>query len=202
MANTLVDELLRVTAANGAAQNADGVVNLSTASDALRALTSQLNVLSGLYEAQSSRAQEDAVPAAQNTRARVTEVASALTTVTGAAGGILGGGLTLAPLISGIARLFGFGASQPELAPLTQFTLPGPVALEGAVSQAGASSVAAISYGQNGLPRAIPPGGSNISVNVQTFDSRSFLDHSEEIARAVREAMLSSHALNDVIAEV
>jgi hypothetical protein len=34
------------------------------------------------------------------------------------------------------------------------------------------------------------------------MDSRSFADHSDEIARAVREAMLRSHSLNDVIAEI
>jgi hypothetical protein len=34
------------------------------------------------------------------------------------------------------------------------------------------------------------------------MDSRSFLEHSDEIARAVREAMLNSHALNDVVSEL
>jgi hypothetical protein len=34
------------------------------------------------------------------------------------------------------------------------------------------------------------------------MDSKSFLDHSDEIAQAVREAMLSSHSLNDVIADL
>jgi hypothetical protein len=38
-------------------------------------------------------------------------------------------------------------------------------------------------------------------VQVQAMDSRSFLDHSDEIARAVREAMLNAHALNDVVNE-
>jgi len=34
------------------------------------------------------------------------------------------------------------------------------------------------------------------------MDSKSFLDHSDEIAQAVREAMLGSHSLNDVIADL
>ncbi len=42
----------------------------------------------------------------------------------------------------------------------------------------------------------------NVNVQVQAMDSRSFLDHSQEIARAVREAMLNSHALNDVVSEL
>lgn len=41
-----------------------------------------------------------------------------------------------------------------------------------------------------------------VTVQVQAMDSRSFLDRSEDIARAVREAMLHSHALNDVINEL
>ena len=41
-----------------------------------------------------------------------------------------------------------------------------------------------------------------ITVQVQAMDSRSFLDHSDEIAAAVRTALLSSNSLNDVIAEL
>jgi hypothetical protein len=41
-----------------------------------------------------------------------------------------------------------------------------------------------------------------ITVQVQAMDSRSFLDHSEDIARAVRQAMLNSHGINDVITEL
>jgi hypothetical protein len=41
-----------------------------------------------------------------------------------------------------------------------------------------------------------------ITVQVQAMDSRSFLDHSEDIAQAVRQAMLNSHGINDVITEL
>jgi hypothetical protein len=44
--------------------------------------------------------------------------------------------------------------------------------------------------------------GGQIVVNVQAMDSRSFIDHSQEIAQAVREAMLNMHALNDVVSEL
>jgi hypothetical protein len=37
---------------------------------------------------------------------------------------------------------------------------------------------------------------------VQAMDARSFMDHSAEIARAVREAMLHSHPINDVMSEL
>lgn len=42
----------------------------------------------------------------------------------------------------------------------------------------------------------------NITIQVQAMDSRSFLDHSAEIAQAVREAMLNMHPLNDVVNDI
>ena len=38
-----------------------------------------------------------------------------------------------------------------------------------------------------------------VTVNVQAMDSRSFLDRSGDIAAAVREAMLNMHSINDVV---
>jgi hypothetical protein len=45
-------------------------------------------------------------------------------------------------------------------------------------------------------------GATTITVNVQAMDSQSFLDRREDIARAVREAMLHSHSVNDVVSEL
>ncbi len=42
-------------------------------------------------------------------------------------------------------------------------------------------------------------GAAQITVNVQAMDSQSFLDHSNEIAQAVRAAMLNSNSINDVV---
>jgi hypothetical protein len=41
-----------------------------------------------------------------------------------------------------------------------------------------------------------------VTIQIQALDSRSILDRSDDIARAVREAMLHSHSVNDVIGEV
>jgi hypothetical protein len=58
----------------------------------------------------------------------------------------------------------------------------------------------------DGLQSGQRPGAARsatqIHINVQAMDSRSFLDHSDDIARAVREAMLNMHALNDVLNEI
>ena len=44
--------------------------------------------------------------------------------------------------------------------------------------------------------------GPQVTIQVQAMDSRSFLDHSAEIAQAVREAMLNMHSLNDVVNDI
>ena len=41
-----------------------------------------------------------------------------------------------------------------------------------------------------------------ITVNVNAMDSQSFMDHSTDIANAVREAMLNMHPINDVVANL
>jgi hypothetical protein len=41
-----------------------------------------------------------------------------------------------------------------------------------------------------------------INVNIQAMDTQSFLDHSDEIAQAVRQAMLSLNSINDVMNDV
>jgi hypothetical protein len=55
-------------------------------------------------------------------------------------------------------------------------------------------------YGGNGLPRAQTT--SNVTVQVNAMDSRSFLDRSGDIAAAVRQAILSNHSINDVLSEL
>jgi hypothetical protein len=63
-----------------------------------------------------------------------------------------------------------------------------------------------VTYRADGTPRSAPAQapapGANITIHVQAMDSRSFMDNSDQIARAVREAMLNSHPLNDVIGEM
>jgi hypothetical protein len=51
-------------------------------------------------------------------------------------------------------------------------------------------------------PAAAQVAAPQVTVNVQAMDSRSFMDNADNIARAVREAMLNSHAINDLVAEL
>lgn len=115
---------------------------------------------------------------------------------------VFGAGLGLSPLISGIARLFGSGRDNSAPPPLTRFALAPSVQVNGGVSE-GVGQAFAVDHPQGGLPRAVPAASpTQITVQVQAMDSRSFLDHSSDIAQAVRQAMLESSVLNDVVREV
>jgi hypothetical protein len=57
------------------------------------------------------------------------------------------------------------------------------------------ATLGSASNNSNGSVLASP----QISVNIQAMDSQSFLDHSGEIAQAVRQAMLSLNSINDVM---
>jgi hypothetical protein len=114
---------------------------------------------------------------------------------------VFGAGLGLSPLISGIASLLGGGGDNSVPAPLVRFALPPSIQADGGVSESGGQAFA-VSNPQGGLPRAVSSGGpTQITVQVQAMDSRSFLDHSGDIAMAVRQAMLESSVLNDVVRE-
>lgn len=118
-------------------------------------------------------------------------------------------GLGLAPLISGLFGLFG-GGDAPEPPPLVKYAMPERLYFQGANM---GSSVSSADYDQMGMPRAyVTPlpiadrdragGAPQITVNVQAIDSRSFLDHSTEIAQAVRQAMLNLNPVNDVVSDL
>jgi hypothetical protein len=114
---------------------------------------------------------------------------------------VFGGGLSLSPLISGIASLFGGGGDNPVPAPLVRFAMPPSVQANAGVSESGGQAFA-VDYAQGGRPRPVSSGTpAQITVQVQAMDSRSFLDHSNDIAMAVRQAMLESSVLNDVVRE-
>ena len=119
-------------------------------------------------------------------------------------------GLGLVPLVSGLLGLFG-GGGKEQPPPLVKYTMPERIYFQGADTGAGIRSA---DYDQMGMPRSYVPtpaaGGetsgastagaaSQITVNVQAMDARSFLDHSTEIAQAVRQAMLNLNSINDVV---
>jgi hypothetical protein len=124
----------------------------------------------------------------------------------GALSAIFKSGFGLSPLIGGLISLFGGGNSE-ETAPLVKYQLPAALDIRRAQTGSGTYE---LDYDQAGNARAISGAGGNsnqvagqqVTVNIQAMDARSFLDRSNDIAAAVRDAMLNLSSLNDVIADL
>ena len=100
------------------------------------------------------------------------------------------------PVVSLFASLFGGGdSSQPEQ--VVPYSLPSSLTLESAANSQD------FVWGENGLPHPVSNNSANtatqITVQVQAMDSQSFLDHSDDIAQAVRKAMLNMNSINDIV---
>ena len=169
----------------------------------------------------ASQLQTDAV---KGNTAAVTQNTTALASSSGggtSAGSVLkpvakalGTGLGISPLIRGLVGLFG-GGGQETPAPLTTYTRPPTIDFEGEIvrsapagsggagaTASGSGEGTSAAAGQTPAAETAGRGAAQITIQVQAMDSRSFLDHRDEIAQAVREAMLNSHSLNDVVSEL
>lgn len=118
-------------------------------------------------------------------------------------GGSLGWLSSINPLL-GLLKLFG-GRSRTEEIELPKYERPSRQQYSGGISGETGWAPRAIDYGAGWQMRTAEPeraaANPQITVNVQAIDSRSFLDHREDIAAAVRQALLESHSLSDVIGE-
>jgi hypothetical protein len=173
----------------------------------LTSLTQQLQQLQSVNQTQIDTLQANTQAVTQNSSSKGSGGSTA-SSVGSTIESVLGFGLGLSPLISGLVSLFGGGgSSQP--APLVPYVAPLPVNAQAGISGSSAGAFG-VDTADGGVPRAVPsPSGSSsaggttqITVNVQAMDSQSFLDHSDDIAQAVRQAMLQSTTLNDVIRAV
>jgi hypothetical protein len=168
-------------------------------------IATQLEQLRPLTQQQAESTAENTQAVAQNTVSKTQGgVASAAGNIAKTAAKTLGGALSLVPLVSALVGLF--KKDKPEPPALPTYTLPPSIQFQGAVLAGGSQGIVAMDYGQDGLPRAVTPRTQNsapsVTIQVQAMDSRSFMDHSDEIARAVREALLNAHSLSDVMSEL
>lgn len=189
--------LAAIGAADAEEGSAPGAVRTAL-TEAIAQNTAALNQLRSPVQAQLETLAENTRALIENTSKQ--GVGSKIGGVAGSwAGSVLGGGI-LGPIVSGLVGLFG-GGKEEAAPPATKFSMP-PALRVDAGFQGG--SIAPLDYGQNDRPRTSAPaaGAPQVTVNVTAMDSRSFLDHSGEIANAVRRAMLESNALNDVIGEM
>lgn len=138
-------------------------------------------------------------------------IASAASSIGSFASTVFGSGLGLIPLISSLSGLFGGGKTETP-APLLKYSSPQPLGLDlgnTSTANSGITGFLPVDRGQDGRPRLLTPAVESranaatvapaVTIQVQAMDSRSFMDHSNEIAQAVREAMLNMHSLNDVV---
>jgi hypothetical protein len=127
---------------------------------------------------------------------------------------IFGGALgVISPVAKGILGLFGLGGSSAP-APLPAYVPPPPVSISGIVRSTSGDGRTAAPAGSTATPvsqsanvsrsanvsQAAAP--SQVTVNINAMDSQSFLDRSNDIASAVRLAMLNLHPINDVVADL
>lgn len=190
---------------SGAGTGGSGSSGSGALTQQLTTITQQLQQLQTINQTQMETLEANTQAVAQNT---TTKASSSGESTASTIGSTLESvfGLGLSPLISGLVSLFGGGGtSQP--APLVPFVAPASVQANAGIS-ASSSGAVAVDTADGGSPRPVPSSGSSaapttqITVQVQALDSQSFLDHSDDIAMAVRQAMLTSTTLNDVIRAV
>ncbi len=174
----------------------------SDIAEQLTSLTTQITSLSSIQQSQISALQDNTQALAQSTTSKTSSGSSVGSNIASAASSVLGGGLSsLSPLITGLLSLFGGGGQ--TLAVPAPFMLPPPVESNAGLTASAPGQVVPVSYGDTGQPRAPSAGASQqITVQVNAMDSQSFLDHADDIANAVKQAILNSNSLNDVISSL
>jgi tetrahydromethanopterin S-methyltransferase subunit B len=169
-------------------------------------LTGQLTTItSQLQELQTiNQAQMQSIEANTSALGASTSSKSGGTSTAGSVGNtlldVLGLGSGLSPLISGLVSLFG-GSGGGQTTTVTPYIQPLPVNLAAGFTGSAAGGASGVDYGEGGQPRQTTAASAQqqITVQVQAMDSQSFLDRSNDIAAAVRKAMLETSTLNDVI---
>jgi len=181
-------------------RTADGAANTDN-SKQLAQLNNQLAQLSIVQQTSISNIAENSRAVLQNTVAHTSTATSALGAIGDATASALGGGFAISPILSGLLGLFG-GSNKVSAPPLLPFTLPPPVKYEGGIAST-SGQVVPVSYGEREQPRPIVQSApAQVIVQVNAMDSKSFSDHSDEIALAVRRAILTSNSLSDVISDL
>jgi hypothetical protein len=168
-------------------------------------LSKQLGDLKTVQQTQLDKLNANTLALQQNTASKSTATSSGSGALGSLASDLFGGALGIAPIIKGIVDLF---SSNTPVQPLVPFSLPASIQYEGALNGT-TGSVSTVDNGQGGQPRILGGGGSqtaqaspNVTIQVNAMDTQSFLDRSDDIARAVRQALLNSSSLNDVIADL
>ena len=221
MASTTQDKLYQTFVAVAGQQDSNPGGALDSGEETAASLSDtvkQLSELQGSSAAQAASGSSSTSNASTTSGGGIT-AESIVTTV-------LESGLGMVPLVVGLLGLFG-GGGTPAPPTLEKYAMPDRLYFEGADTGSDVSGADYDQMGMPRAYSAAPDGGSaqtsgsaspgsgsggsgapsgpsgagatQITVNVQAMDSQSFLDHSNEIAQAVRAAMLNSNSINDVV---
>jgi hypothetical protein len=221
MASTTQDKLYQTFVAVAGQQDSNPGGALDSDEETAASLSDtvkQLSELQGSSAAQAASGSSSTSNASTTSGGGIT-AESIVTTV-------LESGLGMVPLVVGLLGLFG-GGGTPAPPTLEKYAMPERQYFEGAdtgsdvsgadydqmgmpraysaapdggSAQPSGSASQGSSSGRSGAPSGPSgAGATQITVNVQAMDSQSFLDHSNEIAQAVRAAMLNSNSINDVV---
>jgi hypothetical protein len=156
----------------------------------LTTITTQLQELQTINQSQMASIEANTSALGTNTSSKGSGASTA-----GSVGNtlldVLGLGSGLGPLISGLVSLFGGGGGGSPAA-VTPYIQPLPVHLQAGFNGSSAGGASGVDYGEGGQPRQTTAASTQqqITVQVQAMDSQSFLDRSNDIAAAVRMAML------------
>ncbi len=129
-------------------------------------------------------------------------------TLSGGASGVLGGGVLqalggLGGIVSGIAGLF--GGSKKALQPLTAFQLPSSKNVTSGIGRKAGSAQSVAAFNGATKAAAANPVYSNVQNSLKTTGisgTGSSQYQNQQIVQAVKQALLTSSSLNDVIAEI
>jgi hypothetical protein len=177
-------------------------------SSALADASRQIDALRSANQTLAEVVQNNTQAVSQNSAAQSSGGKGATSTIGSVASTVFGSGLGIAPLVASIAHLItGSGPDAPPT--LIPHTPPASLQLDFADTKQAYTGIGAFSqvtYGQNGLSKSAAaqaqPAAPQVSIQVNALDSRSFMDHSNEIALAVRQAMLNMHSLNDIVSDL
>ncbi len=142
----------------------------------------------------------------------VTGLGPSLGGVGEALSGNAGGASVLGGLVTGRASALGVALpllsllgltsrKASDLEPVSRFELPESNRVDLGF-EASTGGLGRVDYGERQTLRPVSGGPApQINIHVSALDSKSFLDRSDDIADAVRSAVLRSHSLSDALAE-
>jgi hypothetical protein len=129
------------------------------------------------------------------------EVLNALNPVNSGKGSNILTSLFLGPVWKGIFSLFNRDSEDTPTA-LTRFAAPPEVRSDLAATLGPDGRLSSTRSDAFGLSQANPVPQAPIQISIQALDARSILDRSDDIAAALKQAMLSNHEINDNLNEI